>query len=354
MALRDRLAVLGSTAWGRTTIVAIAILSLIGGVYYLNPYFGIPILLITGLALPIYSGWKRPRSLALIGLVAMLIASPLISVLYANEYRAPSPVASSVSSLPYGNGGSVFDNAKVTPFTGNGGGTYHFTVSIHTNFVPPNDSAIQWLVLWVSTCPGAISANDSNCGGGGYPYYTQNHSFVNQTVPSSYTFNQSLPGSNIWWWVMAGVVKNSSGSYVWIFLFESNGQYAWIEGPVTGDFLSTVGLFVPVIYETVFVYVGLVFYAALLFYMFLKGRERTRKAASQMPPPLAGPSAPGSSDAPAPSSGTPPTPKAAGAAAAEKECPNCKAVVYPNETTCWKCGASLTTGAAAPLPSGTS
>ena len=59
-------------------------------------------------------------------LLAGIVAAPLGSVWEAQIVREPSPVGSSDNFAPYGNGGSVLQNAKVTPFTGAGGGMPRF------------------------------------------------------------------------------------------------------------------------------------------------------------------------------------------------------------------------------------
>ncbi|HEV2230664.1 MAG TPA: hypothetical protein VGS18_00550, partial [Thermoplasmata archaeon] len=75
--------------------MGLTLLALIGSMLYAGIYIAVLALLVFGLGLPIYAGWKRPRQLALAGLAVLLITAPVFSVLYADELRQPSPLASS-------------------------------------------------------------------------------------------------------------------------------------------------------------------------------------------------------------------------------------------------------------------
>jgi hypothetical protein len=248
---------------GKAVLIAVAILTLLGSFIYLGELVAIAAILIFGLALPIYFGWKRPRTLALAGLVILLIAAPLASVGEATILRTPGPDISSASQLPYGKGGSVLQGAHVTPYTGPQGGLYTFTVVANPAYVPPNDTHLLYLVLFVSTCPGATGSSDPTCPSG-YPFYSQNHTFAsNVTIAQTVTFNQSLPGANIWWWQMGATVRNVSGALVWIFLQGQSG-FSGQQGPVSGNFLSTVGIVIPTVFLAMFFYPGIVFFFALL------------------------------------------------------------------------------------------
>ncbi|HTP56312.1 MAG TPA: hypothetical protein VML53_06610, partial [Thermoplasmata archaeon] len=65
------------TPLGRTLLLAFTIL-VVFGAFYLSVLFAIPAILIVGLWLPIYLGQKRPRYLALSGVVVLLLMAPLI------------------------------------------------------------------------------------------------------------------------------------------------------------------------------------------------------------------------------------------------------------------------------------
>ncbi len=333
---------------GRIILAVVATATLVGSFLYLGPLIAIPTLLFFGLAIPIYLGWKRPRQLAIMGLAVLLVAAPLGSLWEAQIIRAPSPTANSDPALPWGNGGSVLQGASVSPFAGDAGGGYNFSVAVHPEFVPANTSGLLWVVLFVTTCPGATGNSSPSCSSG-YPFYTQNESLApNLTAPFTASFVQTLPGANLWWFQFATAYRSGpSHNVTWIFLDPANG-YGAVQGPVSGDYFSTVGLIVPNFYLVMFLYPGVVFFIALLVYYVFKRREAARKARAgaapegPIPPPGGEPAPPGATTAPA------------RATAEERRCPNCQAVVYPNETSCWKCGASLTAPAAetAPLPGG--
>lgn len=341
--------------WGRIVLAAVATATLLGSFLFIGALIAIPTFLFFGLAIPIYLGWKRPRQLAIMGLAALLVAAPIGAFYEAYEYRQPSPAANSDATLPYGNGGPVLQHATVTPYTGNNGGNFTFEVTVNPQFVPKNTSGVEWVELFVTTCPGATGNSSPSCTAG-YPFFNQNRSVdPNATQPYNVSFVQALPGPNIWWFQMAGAyVSGANHSVTWIFLDPQN-FYGAVQGPVSGDYLSTVGIWVPTFYADLFFYPGAVFFIALLVYYVFKRREAARKARaaeaeeSRGPPTgPAAPSSPSTSAAPTTPSGTKPP------AAAERRCPSCNAVVYANETSCWKCGTKLSGPTEAPLVGGTS
>jgi len=329
-----------ATPWGRATLIVGGILALVAAFFYLTVLGAIPTLLLFGLAAPILLGQKRIRDLAIGGLVILLVAAPLASAVYTNQIRMPSSPADSPAVLPFGNGGSVLQNAQVNPFTGPADSPFRFTASVYPQYVPKGLGSPLWINLFVSTCPGATSNGSKACGAGTYPFFLGNQTLpANASTVQSIAFNETLPGNNIWWWQMAAVERNLTAPHnlTYIFLDPGNG-YGTVQGPVTGDFLGTLGVVLPAIYLSIFIYVGVVFYIALLVYWFFKSREARRKQlelvrkdqfsgaaltsrASEMPPEKGA---------------TPAAPRRE-----ERSCPNCNAVVYENEPTCWKCGASL-------------
>lgn len=314
---------------GRTVLIAVSILALTGCFIYLGTLLAIASLLLFSLAVPIYLGWKRPRQLAVAGLVVLLIAAPLASVLATEQFRTPAPAAASSAQAPDGYGGSVLQNAEVRPYTGAAGGVYQFSVDLHPNFAPPNSSGLLWLVVYVSTCPGALSPASSLCPSG-FSFYSQNRTFPNGTTTAqTVILNVTLPDAGIWWWNMATAVRNSqSGNVSWIWV-ESNSGYNAIEGPVSGDFASTLGIVIPSVYVTMFFYPGLIFFVAILAYALFKSREARRKREEAGPvPPLGGGA--GGAAAPGASSGR-----------VETKCANCGAVIFSGETSCWKCGVAV-------------
>jgi hypothetical protein len=348
------------TRWGKLFLVALAVLTLSASFYYLGPYFAIPTLLLFGLGLPIYLGWKIPRQLAVVGLAAILLSGPIINYGLTAQAMAPSPSFSSSTDLSNTtNGLPVLANATEGPYNAAGGTSFAFSVELHADRLP-GGFAPDLLWLYVSTCPGATGPSSPFCGSG-YPFYPVNESVVNDTNRSTtVTFHLALPGPNIWWWQMGlladhtvlNVSANKTNTtYQWMFLAVNNA-YGAVQGPVTGTWLSTYDLLLPQTVIDVLFYPGIVFYLALLVYLWLKRREATKKAAraaaSEPIPPTSG--ATPSSGGPAPGTGT----SSADAAARRPEtaCPKCGAVVYPKETTCWKCGAPLTGSEPAPLRSG--
>ncbi|MCI4349689.1 MAG: hypothetical protein L3J93_05685 [Thermoplasmata archaeon] len=335
----QQLRAFGTHRVGRTLLVALSILTLAGTLFYLGPLFAMFVFLLFGLALPIYLGWRIPRQLALAGVVALLLGAPVFSAAYAYELRQPSPWANSNPTAPDGHGGSVLQHAHVTPFTGTAGGNYTFTVDVEPQYLPVNTSA-AYLLLFISDCPYATTNHSSACPAS-YRFYELNHSLgspitATQTIP----FFHNLPGADAWWWTMALVLHRANSTNLsWVWLYTSMG-YSGVQGPISGDFFSTFELILPVAYELSLLYPGLLFFVGLLIYVLLKNRERVRKAAKDLPGPgslgtLAAPPKVSSPDVKGP---------------VERSCPNCQAVVYPNETKCWKCGSELKSESA-PIPS---
>lgn len=350
------------TRYGKLALGVLALATLTLSFYYLGPYFAIPTLLLFGLGIPIYFGWKAPRQLAVMGIVVLLASAPLLNWGLTSQAMVPSPAANSASdAMNTSNGQPVLTNATASPYNGPGGHVFDFSVDMYPARLPSNTTPYS-IELFVSTCPGATGNSSPFCGSG-YPFYPVNQSVVNVTgSPAHIDFHLPLPGPNIWWWQMGLLAKTvkfdsathtNNTTYQWIFLAVPN-SYGAVQGPITGTWISTFNLLLPQTVLDVLFYPGIVFYLALLVYMYLKSREAKRKAAragagSGTIPPTSGnppPSAPSGTP-----SGSPPS-TGATAGRAETACPKCGAVVYPNESNCWKCGAPLTPGGSAPLPSG--
>jgi hypothetical protein len=350
------------TRYGKIALVVLTVATLAASFLYLGPYFAIPTFLLFGLAVPIYLGWKIPRELAVLGLVAILVSGPIVNYGLTAQAMIPSPpVASATDLTNTSTGQPVLTNASEGPYNAPGGTNFTFTVDLYANRLPANYTP-DLIAIFVSTCPGATGPSSPFCGGG-YPFYTVNESVVNDTAsPTTVQFHLALPGPNIWWWQMGLLadesVFNISANktetvYNWIFLDVDN-TYGAVQGPVTGTWVSTYELILPQTVLSVLFYPGLVFYAALLVYMYLKNRESRKKAAragagSGTIPPTTG-AEPSSGPAPGTTAtGTPGAPRRP-----ETACPKCGAVVYPKETQCWKCGTPLTPGGSPPLTSGSS
>ena len=335
-----------ATPLGKACLVALSAAILTLSIAFTGFFVAIPAFVIFGLGLPIYLGWKRPRQLAIAGLVALLIAGPAVSAIYTVEVRQPTPpVASTPETNATGVSGSALQNAYVTPFLGSGGSTFHFSTEVYPTYFGAGQNLTE-IVLYISTCEYAVTLNSSpDCSGPSLLHYANESFAKSPSSPITVGFNVTLGAENIWYWTIgAGVRNESSGVYTWVWVVPPYG-YDAVPGPVTGDWFSTFGMLTPGILFQTFLYPGLVYGIALMLYVFLKNREARRKGTrdpGMLPPPR--PGEPGAL-APGADPAAPP-PK-------ERACPNCQAVVYPHEVRCWKCGTDLTgaSGAAPPLAS---
>jgi hypothetical protein len=331
---------------GRVLLLALAILVTFATYVELSTLLAIPVVLLVGLAVPIWLGIKRLRTLAIFGLVILLLVAPLITVVVTQDIRSPAPPASS-PVLP-GTSGSLMQNASVSPYLGSASTNFTWTVTVYPAFTPKNNSTPLWINLYISTCPGATSNSDPNCGTG-YPFWVENHTFNDTlTAPTTVTFQFTMGSESIWTWQMGLYLLNLSavpGTAVFPFtyvLLTGDPVYNGLEGPVTGDFGSTYSQLVLTVYLNVLIYLGIPYFVILLVYTYITRRKTTRadsmrRAAGPTPPDAGG--SPGRPGNDSPGSVKPP---AAAARRPEVNCPNCSAVVYPNETTCWKCGTAIT------------
>lgn len=343
---------------GRAALLAFAILVTFATYVYLSTLLAIPVILLVGLGVPIWLGIKRLRTLALFGLVILLLVAPIATVVITQDVRTPvPPVASPVLA---GTNGSMMQNASVRPYVGGTSTNFTWTVTIFPAYTPKGNSTPLWVVLYLSTCPGATSTNDPNCNAG-YPFWALNDSLpTNLTTRVTTTFHFTFPSDSIWAWQMGLFLRNlsapagSNESYTFVLL-SGDPVYNGIEGPVTGDFGSTYTLLVLTVYLNDLIYLGIPYFVVLLVYTYITRRKASR---ADMLKRAAGPT-PADSDGgvgPAPRSTDSPSTSAKRPTAAprrpEVNCPNCGAVVYANETTCWKCGTVITNPPAnAPLPS---
>jgi hypothetical protein len=333
---------------GKALLLAAGILVVFASYVYIDTLVAIPAMLLFGLAVPIWAGLKAPRYLALSGLVILLLVAPLSNVVITQDILTPVSASASPTGLPDGNGGAVLQNALVTPYVGGTSTNFTWNVSVYPQFIPAGNSTPLWLDLYISTCPGATGNNSPVCTAP-YPLTILNYTFPsNTTSETNVLFHYVIGAVGIWDWQMSLVVRNTSGGYNYIFLV-GDPTYNGIEGPVVGNFATTYESLLLTLYFDDFLFLGAPFYFVLLVYMIFKRRERSkadaaRRAAGPTPPDEAGPSLPSVS--------TPGVPPAiASAASKEGSCPSCGAVVYANEKTCWKCGATLgSASAGTPLP----
>ena len=347
---------------GKLLLLLIAVGTLALSFFYLGPYFAIPTFLLTGLGLPIYLGWKLPRQLAVFGIVGLLLAGPIVNYGLTTVALTPSPSAgSSTDHSNTSSGSPVLTNATASPYNGPSGSVFTFSVDLYANRLPAH-YVPETLHVYVSTCPGATGPSSPFCGSG-YPFYDVNHSVAGANgTPTPEVFLTKLPGPNIWWWQM-GLLANKTTvntttnqtnvTYQWIFLAVPNA-YGAVQGPITGTWLTTYQILLATTVIDILFYPGIVFYLALLVYVFLKSREARRKAqraaseTASVPPTTGAPPA-GPSETPSEGAATP---SAGAARRSETSCPKCGAVVYPDEKSCWKCGAPLGGAAGGPLKSG--
>ncbi|MGB7124804.1 MAG: hypothetical protein WBE40_08145 [Thermoplasmata archaeon] len=342
---------------GKALLLALAILVVFATYVYVDTLVAIPAMLLFGLAVPIWSGLKAPRYLALSGLVILLLVAPISNLVITQDIMTPVPASSSSTSLPSGNGGAVLQNAVVTPYVGGTATNFTWTVTVFPNYVPPGNSTPLWLNLYVSSCPGA-TGNDSPVCTAPYPITILNYTFAsNTTTETNVSFHLAIGSVGIWDWQMSVTVSNTSTHALAYIFLVGDPTYNGIEGPVVGDFTTTYASLLLTLYFDDFLFLGAPFYFVLLIYMIFKRRERTRADAARRAagPPPAEDSSPSLPNAAAPGRGPPAAAPVSSAAAKEGSCPSCGAVVYANEKTCWKCGADLSARAgSAPLPSGKS
>ncbi len=353
------------TGLGRVVLILFAVGTVFATYAYVSVLLAIPLFLIVGLGLPIYLGIKRPRFLALVGLVVLLAVAPLATVVFSQIVLIPPTAASSSSQAPDGSGGAVLQHASVDPYTGTSSTNFTWNVTIYPQYLVGELNGTNWshdsVELFVSTCPGATDKNSSYCQSG-YELIVQNYTFTTPPSPGTVvTFHNVVGSSGIWTWTMDLAVQNKSNAsdYRHIYL-AGDPTYNAIEGPVIGGFATVYGLLIGEIYFVELIYLGIPFFFILLLYAWFKGRERRRKEFARR---LAGgiPPTSGASTSPQLPSGeagsAPPggTETGAGSAGGSNElaCRSCGAVVYASETRCWKCGAGLGAGPGAqPLPGG--
>lgn len=345
---------------GRVLLIAFAVVVTAFTYAYLYALLAIPVLMIVGLAVPIWLGIKRIRFLAIMGLVVLLLSAPIANVVLTQEVMTPIGAASSPTDLVGGGGGAVLQNAQVTPYVGTLSTNFTWTVTIVPQYIPKGNSSPFLLSLYISTCPGATGANDPNCAVG-YPFYVLNKTFTgNLTANTTETFHFIFPSDSIWAWQMGLFLNNStspSTHNATFILLAGDPMYNGLEGPVVGTFATMYVQLLLTVYINILVYLGIPFYVVLLVYMYIKRRQTQRGSAiARSPGPIAPES--GGTDAPvspAPRSGVADGADVSGPRRPEVPCPNCGAVVYPNETTCWKCGkplgSNLKPSSEAPLPS---
>jgi len=348
-----------STTPGKVVLIVIAVLAVFASDAYVSVIVAIPALLLFGLAVPIWAGLKRPRFLALLGLVVMLAVAPIATVVFTQDILTPVGPAASSNALLTSNGNPILQNATVSPFTGGTDTNFTWTVTVYPGNVPAGNTTPVWLNLYISTCPGA-TGNDSPTCTQPYPLTIFNYSnpsdptnntLPNQTTPYTVSFHYQIGSVGVWEWQMGLWTLNQTTHKPFFQLLVGDPTYNGIEGPVIGGFGTIYGELILSVYFQDLVFLGAPFYFILLIYMLYKNRERRKKDALQRAPgPTPSPDATMAATreamgSPLPSSPTPSSsgkgPPSTGTASKELNCPKCNAVVYAGEKTCWKCGATL-------------
>ena len=347
---------------GQVLIILLAFAVTFAVYTYVNFVVAIPAILLFGLAVPIWAGLKRPRYLAIVGLVVIVAVAPVANIAFTQLVRTPVGTAASGAGSVYSSGNPLMQNATVKPYIGSTNTNFTWTVTVFPGNRPPNNSTPLELDLFISTCPGATGNNSPDCS---QPYPLFN--LTNKTLPKvdsgSYnvTFHYRIGAVGIWAWQMGIYTENLTTNRSYFQLLIGDPTYNGIEGPVIGTFTDTYGELLSSVYFQDALFLGAPFYVVLLVYMLLKNRERRRKEAEKRAP---GPIAPATGSGPTPPSapGSPPLPSGktgppsggssaaagggtASAANQELNCPKCNAVVYAGESTCWKCGAKLSSPA---------
>jgi hypothetical protein len=339
---------------GRALLIAATILLVFATFVYVQTLIAIPVFLLFGLAVPIWVGLKAPKFLALSGLVVILLVAPIANAAISQEILTPLPAASSATGLPFSNSGSaVMQDAKVAPYVGGTATNFTWTVTLYPQYLAYANSSIKWLDLYVSSCPGATSNNSPNCAAPYSLWVFNDTTIANISSPTPVTFHFQIGSQGIWDWQMELAYRNGSAGATTYILLVGDATYNGLEGPVVGNFGTVFVSLLPTLYLDVILFLGIPFYVVLLIYMVFKSRERRKKDAAQR---AAGP--PPSEDAtPTPGTlgtgtGGSATGGSKGLTPTEGACPNCGAVIYANETTCWKCGAKISGApSSAPLPS---
>ncbi len=246
---------------GRVLLLVFAFLVVLGTYAYASPVLAIPAFAIVGLALPIYAGLKRPRYLAVSGLVIIVLLAPVATLLFTQLLLVPVPNASSSPIVPDGAGGSVLQNAFVSPFNGGTQTNYSWTVTIHPEYVtssivfaePPGNQSYAYALGAVpgyrpSPAAGNVTVDNSSL--------RVNVSYT--AAPYTVTFAETgLPSGTLWSVSVEGSTANSttpavnfslpSGSFSYLIATASG----FAPSPASGTVTVTGSQSVPVSFQRV-------------------------------------------------------------------------------------------------------
>lgn len=331
MSIGSRTKAFAGTLPGYVVFLALIILVVAASLVYLGTIFGAITLLIFAFGIPVYLGWGRSlRHFLLIALVVSLLIPPISSVLLTNELVTPSPA--------YVSPDNALQNAVVSPFQATSS-AFNFSVEVNHTHLPRNYSLTE-VFLWVTNCPSDSNSTRGQCGSNDF---FQNLSYAvssperNLTHSFPVSFVENLPKGQIfyfefWTW---GVNTTSNSAYSSSCTGPpGQGICGYAEGPVTGIYGTIYALVLVEVY-LLMAEIGILLVVAILFYRFLKGREKRRNAMAKaqaedqqaIATPVAKPLKSVTTKGGDASSGT--------------KCPQCGATVEPGEAFCWKCGKDL-------------
>jgi len=192
------------TPVGRTLLLAFGI-GVVYGAFVLTVLLAIPAILIAGLLLPIYAGIKRPRYLAISGLVILLLVAPIITATFTDQLLVPiGPASSGAAGVEWGVtiGGTtqVSQSSQIVFELPNG--TQNYTVSPVAGFAAPSAGTVT-----VSGSPVSVPVT-----------YTD--------VLYPLTFTESNLGVGTSWGITIGSTTITSTTTTLVFNL-TNGSYAY-------------------------------------------------------------------------------------------------------------------------------
>ena len=338
MSIGSKIKAFAATPPGYVVFLAIIVLVVAASLVYLGTIFGAITLLIFAFGIPVYLGWGRSlRHFLLIALVVSLLIPPISSVLLTNELVTPSPA--------YVSPDNALQNAVVTPFQATST-SFNFSVEVNPSHLPTAYHLTQ-VFLWVTNCPSDSNSSRGQCGGSDFFQnltYTVPSSRQNLTTNYPVSFVESLPGGQIFYFEFWTWGRNTTTNSTYSSSCTGppgQGICGYAEGPVTGSYGTIYQLVLVEVY-LLMAEIGILLVVAILFYRFLKGREKRRndlaKAQAEDQQAVAAPVA-----KPLKSSSS-----TGGEAPSGTKCPQCGATVEPGEAFCWKCGRDLGPGTGSP------